>query len=105
VVLSLATGTVVSTLFAVRASEREEEAVAEWTRAEKNEQKALKLVEQEANSRRQIQVQAARLLLEQGWSKDAQGDTGNAVLLLARSLVNLVLSGLQPRWHEAGHDV
>jgi WD40 repeat protein len=91
VILSLATGAVVSTQFAVRASEREEEAVAEWTRAETNEKKALNLAQQEANSRRQIQFQAARLLFEQGWLMGEQGNTRNAMLLMARSLINLEL--------------
>jgi WD40 repeat protein len=88
VFLSLAIGSVVSAVFAMRAGDREEEAVAEWMRAEDNQKKALELAKKEADLRKQVQSQAAGILFEQGWLKDKQGDTSNAMLLMSRSLVN-----------------
>jgi WD40 repeat protein/serine/threonine protein kinase len=89
VILTLTAGIVVSSAFALRARQREEDAVSEWTRAEANEAKALELVAKESNLRRRVQFQSSNLLFEQGLSKDSQGDSADAMLLLARSLVNL----------------
>jgi WD40 repeat protein/tRNA A-37 threonylcarbamoyl transferase component Bud32 len=93
---ALVAGTATTTWQAVRATLAErateialEDVTAEKKRANANETKAIELAKNEADLREQAQLQAGRLLFEQGWSKHEQGDTSAALLLMARSLRDL----------------
>jgi WD40 repeat protein/tRNA A-37 threonylcarbamoyl transferase component Bud32 len=93
---ALVAGTATTTWQAVRATLAEKateialaDVTAENKRANTNEAKAIELANKEARLREQAQIQAAKLMFEQGWSKYEQGDMPHAVLLMARCLVNL----------------
>jgi WD40 repeat protein/tRNA A-37 threonylcarbamoyl transferase component Bud32 len=94
--VSLVVGTVATTWQAIRATLAEKATLlaladvsAENIRANENEAKAIGLAEKEFALRERVQLEAARLMFEQGWSKYEHGDIPYAILLMVRSLTDL----------------